>query len=270
MTDPGATFQFEAHVDESTARAAERAFLVRSMRELRVFESLIAPVLLGATAIAAYYFRFDAWVVYFFGTFAAIAAALPLVMFFLRPAAAGRFARQHPVRQFRLSPSGLGVTAGERTQTIPWQRIIAAWDAGESLLLILGPHASLALPKAALPEGAADFIRESIGSTRQAPGGTAKSDPSRNVRFLMWLSEKRNFLIGASLAWGVPMEAWLTWYLGSLGIPLGLYVVALVIFATAISAPLFGLLFWHLCWKDRSAPFRPKESTGAHDGRAAS
>lgn len=269
MTNPGTIFEFDAHFDEATARVAERAFLVRSARELRVFETFVAPVLLGATAIAAHFFRFEAWVVYLFGTFAAMAAAVPVVMYFLRPAAAAPFARQHPVRQFRLTPDGLTLTTGERARTVPWQRIIAAWDTGQSLLLILGPHVSLALPKAAMPEGAAGFIQESIGSARQKSGGDTKVDPSRNVRFLTWLSEKRNFLIGASLAWGVPMAAWLIWYLSSLGIPLSLYVIALVIFATAIGAPLFGLLFWLLYWKDRSAAFRPQES-GARDGHAAS
>lgn len=86
MTNPGAIFQFEARFDESTTRAAERAFLVRSKRELRVFETFVAPVLLSATATAAHYLRFDGWVVHILGTFAAIAAALPMVMYFLRTA----------------------------------------------------------------------------------------------------------------------------------------------------------------------------------------
>jgi hypothetical protein len=270
MTNPGAIFEFDVHFDEAGARIAERAFLVRSTRELRFFETFVAPVLLGVAAIAAYYFRFDGWVVYFFGTFAVIATALPVVMYFLRPAAAARFVRQHPVRQFRLTPDGLTITTSERAQSIPWRRIVAAWDAGPSLLLILGPHASLALPKASMPEGAADFIQESIGSARQGSDGDSKGESSRNGRFLAWLSQKRNFLFGASLAWGVPMAAWLIWYLGSLGIPLTLYVVALVVLATAFGAPMFGLLFWLVYWKDRSVAFRPKDSTGARDGRAAS
>ena len=85
-------------------------------------------------------------------------------MYFARPIAAAKMARQHPLRHIRLGSEGISVRIGERESTLPWTRFRFVWDVGGYLVLVLNPYAGLAIPKASMPVGAQQFIEQSIAT----------------------------------------------------------------------------------------------------------
>jgi hypothetical protein len=154
-------FEFEVHYDPKSASAAERAFLIRSWRQLRRLNLMAIPALLVLALVAARLAP-DSWASRFFWAMFALAIAHPLVMLVLRPWAAGRYAVKVPVRRVSLSPDGLTIQTGEHPSTIGWQRIKYVWHEAGSLIFVLGAFGSVAIPSASLPSGAREYIERFV------------------------------------------------------------------------------------------------------------
>ena len=157
-------FEFEAPVDEVGIRAAERAFFLRSLRQLRFIQTFVAPPLFGTMALAGYYFHVGAWFVVVFAAFFALSVLFPVYMFFARPAAAAKVARQTPLRHVVLTSEAITISVNDHKGTLPWKRFRAVWDVGDYLLLVLTPYAAIHLQKASIPAGAQAFMEHSMGA----------------------------------------------------------------------------------------------------------
>jgi len=157
-------FEFEAPLDEAGVKAAERTFFLRSIVHLRFINTFLAPPLLAVASLAGYYFNLGAWFVFPFVTLFVLSILFPTFMYFARPAAAARGARQNPLRHVVLTSDSISISVNEGKVTIPWKRFQAVWDAGDYVLLVLSPNAAIHLQKASIPANAQQFIERSIGT----------------------------------------------------------------------------------------------------------
>jgi multidrug efflux pump subunit AcrB len=151
-------YAFDATYDELEARDTERAFLRRSTRELRWPMTLTSFVVLPSLLAVALYFAAPTWVVVQVSILLAASFLGPLFFYFARPAEAARLARKFPVRHIELGANAIEITAAGDKTVIPWARVRYVWNAANSVLLVMSPYLSLAIPRSALPEGAYDYL----------------------------------------------------------------------------------------------------------------
>jgi hypothetical protein len=157
-------FEFDAQFDESGARNAERAFFVRSIRKfpIRLLSTVIGPPFFAVVTLAGYHFHVGAFFIGFFAVACFLSVAFPTFMYFARPAAAASMARQYPSRHVRLDSEAISIQINGRETAIPWTQFKDVWDLADHLLLILNPFVSIHLPKRSMPDGAQQFITNSI------------------------------------------------------------------------------------------------------------
>lgn len=156
-------FAFEATYDEAGAAEAERAFHVRSVLELRRWQTFGPPCFFAAAVAVGLSVDAPSWFVTFFAVFLVLSVVGPLVFFVARPVAAGRLARKYPVRHVSLTQEAVEITAGGQKAVVAWPRIKSVWDTGDYLLLVLGKFGSISVPRKSLPPGASEFIYAAAG-----------------------------------------------------------------------------------------------------------
>ena len=157
-------YSYEAQFDEAGARAAERAFYIRPIRELRFLQTVAPPVGLAVMALLAQMAHHET-IARVFAGIAITAVLFPLLMLLARPIAAAKQARQFPLRNVQIKPDSFSIVLRGREITVAWSRIKAVWDSGTYLTLVLNPFVGIHLPKQGMPMGAQDFIAQSIGAT---------------------------------------------------------------------------------------------------------
>jgi hypothetical protein len=153
-------YSFDALYDEEGSARAERAFFVRSVRELRPWSTFGPPVFLSVVAAIGTAVGAPGWFLMFFGGFLVASVLFPLFFFFARPAAAARLARKHPIRHISMSEQEFSVRMGEHNTSIPWARVRHIWTAPGYTLLVVGEFACVSVPVASLPAGAHEFIHK--------------------------------------------------------------------------------------------------------------
>jgi hypothetical protein len=161
-TPTPAIFEYEAHFGEHAAKTAEREFYLRAVREAWFWQIMLPPLFFGVAALVFYLWLGDSWFARAFGTFSAVSLLVPVVFYFARPVAAARLARRLPVRRVRMTSAGLLIETGGEEVTIPWRRFRDGWDGEHYVLLVIGPHMSVNLPKLGMPDGAETLMKQSI------------------------------------------------------------------------------------------------------------
>jgi hypothetical protein len=156
-------FAFDATYDEAGATKAERAFYVRSVLQLRRWQTFGPPCFFAAAVAVGLRVAVPSWVVAFFIAFLVISVIGPLVFLVARPGAAGRLARKYPVRHVTLTQEAVEITAGGQKAVVAWPRVKYVWEAGDYLLLVLGKFGNISVPRKSLPPGASEFIHASAG-----------------------------------------------------------------------------------------------------------
>jgi hypothetical protein len=151
-------FAFDVTYREAEAANAERAFLRRSTKELRLLYNFTFFVILPLLLASAYFFKAPRWVSYTLIGLLVASIALPVFFYFARPAEAKRLARRFPMRHVELGPEGVGVTAGGGRGVVPWTQIRHVWTIGDSVFLVLSAYIVLTIPLHQLPEGAYDYM----------------------------------------------------------------------------------------------------------------
>jgi len=110
----------------------------------------------------------NTWQLGLWGTFCVASLMFPAIFYFARPIAAAKFARENPELSVAIEPAALTLKARGVGATISWERFKHVWDSDDYLLLVMSPFASVNLPKLGMPEGAKDFIIQSIASANAA------------------------------------------------------------------------------------------------------
>jgi hypothetical protein len=151
-------YAFDVTYSEVEAATAARAFMRRSIRELRGSFNFAVLVVLPLLLAAALAFSAPSWVVFALLAFL-IASITGEVFFYLaRPAEAKRLARKFPIRHFELGRKGVEMTVGGKSGLLPWTRIRHVWTTGDAVLLVLSAYSVLTIPLRQLPEGAYDYM----------------------------------------------------------------------------------------------------------------
>ena len=152
---------FDAHYDEEGAARAERAFFLRSVRQLRSWSTFGPPAFLALVVTAGSVLGAPAWFLLSFGVALVTSVLMPVFFYFARPRAAAKLAREHPVRHISLSVEACTVVVGEHKAVVAWARIRHIWEGPGYLLLVLGKFTVISIPLSSLPFGAHEFIRAS-------------------------------------------------------------------------------------------------------------
>lgn len=164
-------YSFDAHYEQTSAIRAERAFVVRSFRELRPWSTFGPPVVLAVVVSAGTVFEAPAWFLLLFGVLLAGSVLTPLYFYVARPLAAGKLARQHPVRRVALSSEAISVDVQGRSVSVHWSRIEHIWLAEDHLILVLGRFAAISIPQSSLSAGSMEFICSSCKNVMGRPLG---------------------------------------------------------------------------------------------------
>ncbi|MBN8884945.1 MAG: YcxB family protein [Rudaea sp.] len=158
------TFSYVAHLDEEAAKRAARAFYIRSVLKLRPWRTVLPPVFFGLATLFMYRTGGDSWPLGVFITFFFFSLIFPIGFLVARPIAAARFARKNPEQFVGIGANGLTLKNQNGEATIGWKRFKYVWDVGDYVILVISPFASLNLPKQGMPEGAQQFILQSVVS----------------------------------------------------------------------------------------------------------
>jgi hypothetical protein len=162
------SFEYVAHFEERGASRAARAFFIRSVVKLRLWNTVFPPVVLGLMTLLLYHIAGDSWSLGVVSTFFLLSLLHPVIFFFARPVAAARFAQKNPEQIVRIGENGVTLRNQNGEATIAWKRFKHVWDAEGYVLLVVTPFSSLNLPKQGMPEGAQQFIVQSIASANAA------------------------------------------------------------------------------------------------------
>lgn len=162
--EPPIAFQYLANFLEGDARRVERAFVVRGLRELWLWETVL-PIA-GALVAIAVLELLDArgLLALLLAIGAGVLAISPLYVTVVRPALAARFARRTPKREITLMSSALSVRVDGVDMTYPWDLLRDVWDLGEHYVVVGDRHIGVHLPKNGLPRGAIEFARARIAA----------------------------------------------------------------------------------------------------------
>lgn len=158
-------FTFEATYDPEGAANAERAFYVRSITELRRWETFGSPILFLVVLLTGRALQSPTWFTIASAAVFALSVLGPLLFYFALPRAARKLASSHTVRQIALKSDGIEITIGNRKSSVAWTRVKHVWDAGGYVLLVLGKFGAISVPRRSLPPGAYEFI---VASTKRA------------------------------------------------------------------------------------------------------
>jgi hypothetical protein len=153
---------FDATYDAAGAARAERAFYVRSVRELHPYLTFAPPVGYSVFVAACLALSASVWLVAFFAVLLSLSVLGPLFFYVARPLKAKRLALKYPVRRITLTPQSMQIAVGGQTADIAWGRIKHVWDEGEYLLLVVNKFMSVSIPKRSLPPGGGELIRASV------------------------------------------------------------------------------------------------------------
>jgi len=156
--------EYTAHYDPSKAAAAERAFFLRSIRELRLKSTLLPPIGLLVMLAIGSALGIPSWVRWSLVVFLFLAIAGPLFFYVARPLSMASQARKYPDRRVRLSPDGIFIRLAEREFDLPWHRFTRHWECGPYVALVVSPFAAVYLPKAGTPPDALALIDVSLGT----------------------------------------------------------------------------------------------------------
>jgi hypothetical protein len=151
-------YVFDVTYRELEAARAARAFLRRSMVELRRFYNVTIAVLVPLLLFAAFLLKAPTWAIYVLGGYLAASILGELFFYFARPAEARRRARQFPHRRIELGQDTICITARGETMRIPWTRVRRVWTTDEAVLLVLNAYLFVPLPRDQLPQGAYEYL----------------------------------------------------------------------------------------------------------------
>ena len=158
-------YSFDAHYDEAGAGRAERLFVVRGLKELRLRSTFLPPVFFAFMAALMYVLHAEVGMNLFF-TYAwlaifALSIAMPVFFYLARPMAARWLARKYPVRRITLSPDVISIEAKGMKRTVRLARVKHIWEADSYLLLVLSEYIAVSIPMAGMPEETKQFILSS-------------------------------------------------------------------------------------------------------------
>ena len=156
---------FDAHYDEEGSARAERAFFVRSARELRPWSTFGLPALLSVVVTVATAMAAPAWFLLSSGLLLVGSVLIPVFSYFTRSRAAAKLARENPVRRVNLSTHALTIIAGEQSVVVEWSRIFRIWHAHGYTLLVVDKYTAVSIPDSSMPSGAREFIESAVKDT---------------------------------------------------------------------------------------------------------
>ena len=160
-------FEYVAYFDEVGAKATERAFFLRSTRELRLWITILPPTFLAIVVTTGCLMEGPIWFVVFFGALLILSLLNPVFFYVVRPLVFAAAAKKYPSRRIRLHREGISVNFDDRDVEALWQGFRYVWDFGEYLVLVASPYVGIHLPKRGMPDGALEFIKESIDRSGQ-------------------------------------------------------------------------------------------------------
>ncbi len=155
---------FDAHYDEKGAARAERAFFVRSAKELRPWTTFGIPALLAVLATIASSVSAPVSLVLACGLLLIVSILMPVFSYFLRSHQASKLAQEAPVRHVTLSEQALTIDVNRQRIVIEWTRIMRVWRAHGYTLLVIDKMTAVTIPDASIPAEARTFI-ETVVST---------------------------------------------------------------------------------------------------------
>ena len=129
---------FDATYDAAGAASAERAFCVRSVRELRPFLTLGPPIACSVVVAACLALSGPVLLVAYFTSLLILSVLGEFFFYVARPLKAKRLALKYPVRRITFTPQSVQIAVGGQTANIAWSRIKHVWDAGAYVLLNCG------------------------------------------------------------------------------------------------------------------------------------
>jgi hypothetical protein len=145
------------------AARAERAFRLRSARELRTFYYLSELAVLIAFATSLF-LGAPSWVKYTLGVLILVSIVGETFFYFACPAEARRLARRYPNRHITIEDDSLCVAAGGGTARVPWAHIRHVWTNDESVMLVLSPFQMVSIPRTQFPTEAYERMLALISS----------------------------------------------------------------------------------------------------------
>lgn len=162
-------YAFDARYDEEGAAEAERTFYIRSIKELRTLSTVGAPFALAFLLWIYQKVSGSGWGTMFFSVMLALSIIVPVFMYFARPAAAKQLARKNAVRKIVLNDLGLEVTTADKKAIVFWSKIMRVWETSDYLLLVRSAFGAISIPRKSLPNGAEEFIRNSVKNANSLP-----------------------------------------------------------------------------------------------------
>ncbi len=149
---------FDAHYDEKGAARAERAFFVRSAKELRPWSTFGVPALLAVLAAASVAVSAPVWLCLSCGVLLVISILMPVFSYFARSLRAARLAREKPVRHVTLSTRTLTIDMTPQRVVIEWSRVLHVWRAHGYTLFVIDRLTAVSIPDVSIPDAARTFI----------------------------------------------------------------------------------------------------------------
>ncbi len=152
---------WEGRRTESSLRAIERSFVLRSMRELRFWRTLCAPPGLALFAFGYHWWGWDRLAA-FFAAMAVLSTLQPIVMLVARPWAAGRAARrvEDPTVHVQADADGVTITSERGKRTVRGSTVRHVWESEQGLTLVVTPYVAVHLPKAGASPEVLDAVRQ--------------------------------------------------------------------------------------------------------------
>ncbi len=155
---------FDAHYDDKGAARAERAFFVRSAKELRPWSTFGIPALLAVLATVALSTSAPVSLVLICGLMLIVSILMPVFSYFARSHQAAKLAREAPVRRVTLSEHSLMIDMNQQRAVVEWTRILHVWRAHGYTFLVIDETTAVSIPDASMPAEARLFIETAVSS----------------------------------------------------------------------------------------------------------
>ena len=163
MTENQNSYEYEAHYDPIGASNAERMFYIKSIRELRLWRTVLPPLFFIFLVVVGFISSFPNWFQVFFSLMFFLSIAGPILFLIARPSSAAVLAQKYPIKRICLRSDSAAISVGGKDLEIKWEKVRHVWELGDYVVLVVSPFIGIQLPKQAMPEGALKFIYDRQG-----------------------------------------------------------------------------------------------------------
>ncbi len=163
MTENQNSYEYVAHYDAVGASNAERKFYIKSIRELRLWRTVVPPIFFLFSVAIGYIRGFPNWFLVFFLIMFLLSIAGPLFFLIARPRSAAALAQKYPCKRVCLRADSVVIRVADKDAEIKWDKVRHVWDLGDYIALVMSPFAAIQLPKQGMPEGGLRLIQDIQG-----------------------------------------------------------------------------------------------------------